>query len=273
MPRAKKGRCVICGSVGKLTEDHVPPQSVVRPTPVEIRSLLTQFDLNEPAGRPGFRAPTFATLCKGCNSTRLGQEYDPVLAQFSNAVSNWIPGRFEHGLYLGPEARVQTRLNRVLRAVVGHLLAAEPRPQSWDELHSSPMLSVLREYFLSPEAALPPEVSVYCWPYPSRQQVILRGFVRKDDFTRNTNDPILGDVLKFFPVGFWLTWENGDTEVKLPDLARRATGLIDEEIEVVLDLERVPPLNWPEAPGPDAVLLVDATRGSFTSEAKRKKRG
>jgi len=123
-----KGRCVICGTAGPLTRDHVPPQSVTKPVELEIKKIPDLIDTSSDRKntRKGFQSAQFPTLCCTCNNERLGKEYDPVLAKFIDDV---LPGvRLIKQNFLFKEGlEVKTKPLRLVRAVVGHLLAAEER--------------------------------------------------------------------------------------------------------------------------------------------------
>jgi hypothetical protein len=85
-----KGRCVICDAVDQLTNDPVPPRSVTPPTPLEWRPL-TAVVQPDAAARPrgGFQAAQFPSLCKVCNTERLGVKYAPTHVKLAADVRRW----------------------------------------------------------------------------------------------------------------------------------------------------------------------------------------
>lgn len=120
-----RGRCAICGAIGLLTKDHVPPKSVMEPVVLEIIRIsdLLMEDSERPVPRGGFQAPVFPSLCKDCNNQRLGLSYDPVLARFIEDTRPWV-NIIERGIIIPDGISVTTKPLRLARAVVGHLLAA-----------------------------------------------------------------------------------------------------------------------------------------------------
>jgi hypothetical protein len=66
------------------------------------------------------------------------------------------------------------------------------------------MPRALREYFLDPCAPLPDAVSIYYWTYPSRHVVIARAIAKTNI---RFSPVIIGDILKFYPLGYWVVWD------------------------------------------------------------------
>jgi hypothetical protein len=103
-----------------------------------------------------------------------------------------------------------------------------------------------RQYFLDPTLSPPEKLRVYCWPYPSQKQVIMRSagileYVKKG--------VIVSDFLKFFPIGFWLTWEQPDSvSIALSEITPKPSCALDDIWEVEIRLDLVPPIDWPEYP-------------------------
>lgn len=253
-----KGRCLICGALGPLTRDHVPPQSVVPPQHVEVRRLLSRVsdgvEMNEPARRQ-FPSPSFPTLCKQCNGTQLGSEYDPYLAAFANAFRSWVNTAYNIGLTLPSSFRITLKPHRIARAVIGHLLATEERRDRAAPLNDAPVLDGMRRYFLNPSAVLT-NAELYVWPYPSDEFVIVRflGLARP-----GVHDLIMGDVLKFFPLAFWLVYDAPpNLRYPFPRLPLDAVGGLDHEVTLEVPLSRIPVPTWPERPSKNELVLTNS---------------
>jgi hypothetical protein len=201
-----KGRCVICGEIGKLTDDHVPPRSVSPATPLELRRLGATIK-SEPSTdvRGGFQAAKFPSLCRRCNSDRLGTRYDPVLSKFASDIRRWIGAATSLKLWIGRSIDVETETLSWARSVVGHLLAAEERRDPWTIPPEGTSTRALKTFFLDDESQWPPDMHLSAWLYPARAQVIVKGFAVSGILGPNRYGPIIGDVLKFFPVAFWVT--------------------------------------------------------------------
>jgi len=241
-----KGRCRICGEIGSLTRDHVPPKSTVTTDIREARHLTQYLDCEERAVRKVKGSIDFPSICRRCNTDRLGSEYDPELKAFCDQVATWIRARYSHNLTLGPRFKVHCKPQRLLRAIIGHLLAVEPDVKRWLPIKDAPMPNSYRQYFLDPTLPLPEEIRVYCWPYPSQKQVIIRSAGIMEYSKKGV---IVSDFLKFFPIGFWVTWEQPDSvSIALTEITPKQSCPLDDICEVEIRLDLVPPIDWPEDP-------------------------
>lgn len=239
----RKGQCVICAIPGPLTMDHVPPKGVVRPRPVLVNAFTNYISPGSAVGRPPFRTShsrTFPTLCKRCNGDLLGALYDPALVELSNCASRWLRLKINHGFALPNDITVTARQAHVARAVIGHLLAADEQPQrSLDD--EGPLQGAMRSFFLQPTEPPPPDLSVYLWPYPGSNQVLLRQFCISTLGEPRYPDPIAGGLLKFFPLAFLVT----STSAVVPG---RRLGLLDLSSTEVGDLA-IPLVGAPRQAG------------------------
>ena len=90
-----EGECNICGSYGRLTEDHTPPKGCYRPKQVELRALIRRladpsYGAVGPESRFSQNGVKFKTLCHRCNNGLLGAKYDPALIGFVNSVARLL---------------------------------------------------------------------------------------------------------------------------------------------------------------------------------------
>jgi hypothetical protein len=210
----------------------------------------------------------FPTLCEQCNTERLGADYDPALIEISNTVRRIVRVDQSGLLRLPPKIRFPVKVQRVARAVVGHLLAVLPYQRAGHSLVHAPFPDAMRAYFLDPSQPLPKEMNIYYWIYPSNLHVVARGFGVTD--VRSLRWVILGDVLKFFPLGYWVTWsEPPGIHITRPKLiANRSSGIDDEEM-LTIPLRHIPSLGWPERPGTWGINLVNETMTFVAYPRKR----
>ncbi|MGH8536216.1 MAG: hypothetical protein ACREXM_07055 [Gammaproteobacteria bacterium] len=103
----------------------------------------------------------YRTLGKKCNSERLGLGYDPTLVSLSNNVRAYL----ESVLHLPSEMRTKTKPNRLVRCVVGHILA-----HGVGEHRAGTMIERLTDYFLDESLPFPEELKLYYWVYPYNDQ-------------------------------------------------------------------------------------------------------
>ena len=262
-----KGRCVICGTLGKLTRDHVPPRGTVPPLPIEIRRLTALAGgttPSEPKTRTGYQAPTFPSLCLRCNVERLGTQYDPELIRFANGLAAWARTAYRLGLTVPDMASVSLKPAAVARAVIGHLLAAEERKDPFGELSGGTLVEAMRDYFLA-TSAINPAFRIFVWPYLGRDSTIARGFGLAR-VLGDTHGAIVGDILKFFPVAFWVV---GSAPADLVFPFTELSLTIDAAMSVEISLKNVPPARWPELPGSSEVVVMNGLRTHHATAVAR----
>lgn len=252
---SRKGRCNICGTFCTLTEDHVPPKGSIFPQKVGIKSLAQTVDPIDPKiVRISQNGVKFRSLCSSCNNHRLGKIFDPALNAFSQSVAQIIRNRSQLSLPSRLEIRLQPQ--RVVRSVIGHLLAAEIREDMSSAPVSEPIRDLMRLYFLDTSVDLPSDFNVYCWPYRAQYQVILKGVG-----IISGNQIVRGDFLKYFPVAFWLTYQASDriTEVMRDrEISVRGNEFNDWSAVVIGTKEHdtFRP-NWPESPDDNEVMVIN----------------
>lgn len=259
MPRFR-GRCLCCGTVGPLSEDHVPPKQVVPERAIEYDHLFPSAGDREPLQKPrrGFKSPSFPSLCTGCNSVRLGQRFDPELGRLASQLLRWTTSAQRFGLILPSTFYALVRPQRIARAVVGHLLAAEERSDRLAPLSEGTGTAALRDYFLDEAASLPAEMQLYLWPYAHDDIVVARDFVTS---RLPLTKQFVGSVLKFRPLAFWLVSDHSHGRIlNLSSLPLGPEIGFDDEVEVAISLTNVPPSTWPERPGTQEMVLGNRER-------------
>lgn len=251
---AKKGICVICGNPGKLTRDHVPPKGTNAPRDVDVRTLGEYLGSDFTKVRRllgGFEVPS---ICGACNNVRLGQQYDPELKSFTAEVALWVRASIEEGLILPPVPTFRCRPVRILKAIMGHLLAAERRADRHAAPRDAPMIRTMREFFLDFDACLPSTFEVFAWPYSSHLVVICNGM----GFVQPGGATLVCDVLKFFPLAFLIAFGRPATiRVNLPRL-NIPSGLGPRDVvELEVDFRARIRVDWPEQPDQEDMILFN----------------
>lgn len=240
------GKCNICGSYGKLTEDHTPPKSCVNIGQVELHHIVEHLNIerSRTKGRLSQNGVKYRTLCGRCNTAMLGAKYDPTLIEFVNSIGSYL----RSSLHLPPVTLVKTKPQRLMRAILGHLSA-----QGVDRYEKGPITEPLKEYFLDETKPLPSLIRVYFWPYPFKSHVMARDCGYLD--TR-LQEHVSIWFLKFFPVAFLVTFDEPPVyQFSLGCLSQWGQGQIDHEVEVSVNIQNMPPQYWPEAPTPDSVVI------------------
>ncbi|HDR9499770.1 TPA: hypothetical protein QDC06_003019 [Burkholderia cepacia] len=200
----------------------------------------------------------FRTICAYCNNTVLGTEYDPALRDVVQQIEKYFKLASESRLSLPPKQLFDYQPNKFLRAIVGHLLAANGVPDLVVTDTVSPLDVALRRYVLDPTQCLPDELRVYYWFYPHRRRVVMKHSLM--GFWGSNGAHIYGHVFKFFPFGFWFVWNEESGRSRQFNLRHLNDSSPDVSAtsQLVLDLLPRQPMNFPEAPLDDGMwLLVD----------------
>jgi hypothetical protein len=151
------------------------------------------------SGRQAQGGVKYRTLCEDCNSKRLGVEYDPDLIRFAQDVDRFLSA-LNVRIVVPSHSLVRTRPQRMLRSVIGHILAAAVERLAdgdWDR--------ELVKYFLNDGLSFPACARVHYWVYPFQQQVVIRDAcflsLLKSDKEMGKN-PTIFMCLKFYPLAF-----------------------------------------------------------------------
>jgi hypothetical protein len=285
--RAVFGNCNICNEYGELTRDHVPPKGSIHPKPVEIRSFLKWIMTEKAPGRVNLHGEVgvydsvsrsrfsqngvkFRSICAICNNVRLGGRYDPELNRVSKAMGDLIRMHQSIPLLVPREFSITIRTHYLVRAIVGHLLAARrPRDLNSQLRGSDHTLNAgLRNYFLDETRPLPADIKIYCWPYLAQDQVIISGLGIS---SMNGKRGILGDLIKFFPMAYYVT-HTLESPLDLAVASIRGDGCNDMDCEVSLHvpLDSVPPPDWPETPGSEHYTIMPADSSVVTRALPRR---
>jgi hypothetical protein len=185
----KYGKCQLCGIENELTDDHVPPKGGIDIASVEIRNALTILSQNSKNSyHISQNGVKFKTICSRCNKYFMGKQYDPVLNSFAKEVGKYVSSR----LYLPEEVIIQTKPNAIIRAVLGHLLAAK---EKFDE---NDFDNEVREFLFDITKPIPESINIFYWIFPYKVTVILRDFVMP---AVRSNYKMFGtfNMLKYFP--------------------------------------------------------------------------
>ena len=188
----------------------------------------------------------YRTICGSCNSL-LGIEYDPTITEFVAAVTRCVTA----GIELPRSIEVGIDVQRLMKGVVGHLLAAEVDHQS---SFFRPWAS---DYVLTAAAPLPEPINVFFWLHDGPEYLAVTDLIKCS--LRHGSIHHL-HALKFPPLGFLITPSR--MYDGLPSLSRYRTARPDQRVPVPVPLRVRRPADWPEAPSD-----VDGTISLFGAGA------
>lgn len=242
--REKVGPCTICKLTRELTYDHIPPSSAGNVSPVLLTSAMTAI-----SGRPQEDRPLISqngykirSICRECNSA-LGREYDPTIGSLCAEVTNYL----KSPLNLPARVSFDTKPARLLRGIVGHLLAAKLSPDT------SVVDERLREFVSDMSRPLADDWHVHYWLYPYPEISVLRDFGTVFE-TGCGRKPAFCSVLKFAPLAVLLS--DLDHFHGLPDLASMSHFALDDPGRVHLYFRDVMPRDWPEGTDYSGFILM-----------------
>jgi hypothetical protein len=256
------GYCNACGQFAPLTWDHVPPQGSIAITRVEVMNFLAyvcrrgknskesvipkellsaHFVGTKRDSQNGLR---FQTLCGRCNNTLLGGRYDPELKRACRRVG--VVLRAAERIHLPGNLDVQIQTHRLLRSIVGHLMAAHGSKDQNSPLpgFEQGLWHDLREYFLDESLPIPPHIRVYYWPFPNTRHVIVPALGISSWDGKHS---LLGAMIKFFPLAFCVVdTAHSDLTLDVPYFAGDGCHDLACKINLFIDLTRIPAEDWPE---------------------------
>ena len=253
--RGKRGPCNICLADAELTWDHVPPKGCQEFRSIEIHSSLKCIATDESLSRQEYsqNGLKYRTLCAKCNN-QLGREDDPYLIDFSRTVTRYLSTE----LWVPEVVSIRTRPIRLLRSVLGHLLAARTSLGTVPE-------SRIRKFILKLGSRLDESINIFYWIHPYKCIKIQNdcGIIA----LRQKGDSRTGifSVLKFFPLAFLIT--SLEQYEGLPNITSFRNLQLDDEAAVSVDLVRVHHYAWPEHPqdSNNIVLLSQESRQGITA--------
>lgn len=264
---SKEGYCNICRNYSQLTRDHIPPRGCVTPKSVELRTLsqyLSKSDQKPTISQSGLN---ILSICGNCNNSLLGTEYDPELIELSRKVAGLVRLNREQGFSLPEKINLPIKPQRLIRAVIGHILAGK-LPMSDKGYKLPPFQEDLRNYFLNQSSQLSEEIEIYYWIYPSNKQIVINslGIV---SWMGEGHIPS-SCLLKFFPLAFWIVWNKSDTfPINLTKISKDKFKDLDDICEIVIDLRNLPPLSYPEVPDDSRCIITLSEGSSFLAQPKK----
>jgi hypothetical protein len=256
-----------------LTWDHVPPQSSIDLSPVEVQYWAGHFDnksrqilryhVLEGADKDGlkFRHTSqnglkFRTLCSNCNNTLLGARYDPELIYVGDELRTAVGLIFESTLELPFELKIPVRTHLFLRSVIDHLLAAPGTKNQQEPMpgFESGFYHELREYFLNEDLPIPPRIRAYYWAYPPGMHVAISALGIQH---RETGRFLWGDLLKFFPLAAYIVEHAPNSvELNVPFITGDGCNDLGCTVELYFRLDAIPASDWPEKATRDFNVLM-----------------
>lgn len=239
------GTCNMCGKTGKLTEDHTPPKGCKKPSQINLLHIGESLGIEAThKGRILQDGVKYRTLCERCNSYRLGQRYDPEFIKFVNTIGTFLTT----SISLPNAVPIIAKPQKILRALVGHMSA-----QGVDRYDKGRLTEELTAYLTDENKPFPNGVKAYVWAYPYRQHLMARDC---EFFHLGVKKAMPIWFLKFFPVGFMLTFDEPDEYTfDFEELSKWRHLAFGDDAEVVITLRPLTHPGWPESPTEKSLIM------------------
>lgn len=202
-----EGYCVICGSFGKLVQDHVPPKGAIFVTKTEqhlIREVSGEELGRKVKGVVSSNGSKFKTICQSCNGDRIGSGDDEVKRVHAELTKQIVA--YYQSESLLPWATVRFDLKRYLKAMVGHMLSATSSSECMSEQGESEHFDPMKNLVLYDDLSIFDTHEIYYWFYPFERHLSAKlvGFNNKGLLSRFT-------LLSFNPVAIMVVAKGGAT--------------------------------------------------------------
>lgn len=258
--KEKVGLCNICRKEKALSWDHVPPKGGVELTPVEMETILQVLtgDKEKRKLKESQNGVKFRTICQDCNSI-LGKRYDPIINDFAISVGRYLKST----LTFPPVVHHRTKPARLIRGILGHLLAAKI------DVDDVVFDREVREFLFNEDMPIPENIHIFYWLYPYDHTVITRDFVMPS-VRGNYNNIAFFHTLKSFPIAYLISDVSGYSDLFELTIYRNVG--IDEEVEIPIDLRRIEHPCWPDMADKGNFIIGGQSFVSSISALPRKKR-
>ena len=273
--RKLNDRCNICGQVSNLTWDHVPPKFCFNNGKIKYNSIL-EMNKKEIKSQISQNGLKYRSICSKCNNDLLGSDYDKEYKKLVDIL---------YELYVTPGEIAQyveiqgINVNKISRAVIGHLLAAR------NEYIDGKTEDKLRKYFLNTNQKPPKEFKLLYYVYIYNTIMIIRDVVPKKFGRIEYAIPEgLISCMNSFPMAFILT-HNCDNDVQLYDMFELCSENIEEVVNLKIDLlsymypnkKKLRDPYWPcnvsdDETGTSMMLISDNSNSSVFSQIRELKR-
>lgn len=222
-------RCNICGLSSKLTWDHVPPKSALFERNIYANTLFSQGKLpsTDCHMRRYQNGIKYRTICEKCNNDILGRN-DNIYKDFIYSVVAQLVNsdKESHGDPLFRPVVVETKINRLLRAICGHFLAMKT---GYDD--QTLVEECLREYVFDESMPLS-GIKMFCWFYPYNTVLNVRDVAILEG-KENVHPRGLVSVMATFPLGFMISTEE-EPECGVDELSKYSSGRIEDTVSISL---------------------------------------
>ena len=222
--REEIDKCNICGEFKKLTWDHVPPKSAGNDKEVDVNTLYKGIPTEHNYQKRYRSGIKYRSICSQCNNVLLSS-YDNAYKKFVLDIKQLLAT----SIVLPEVVQIPVEINKVCRAICGHLLAAK---DFYDD--QSMIDSELRKYIVNIEYKINKDYRLYYWIYPYNTIYIVRDFVVKSNSKKVAFPVNPASSIASYPIALILE-EGVGSNCGLVDLLQYTTDDINEVVTVPID--------------------------------------
>lgn len=228
--RIKEGYCLICGSYGELTMDHVPPKGTITLSKIEQKHIfeILGADNIKLKGIKSNNGSRFKTICAKCNNEIIGKN-DQEVSSVIKELNTKIKKHFSDFHSINNSVSVRFDPIRFCRAMIGHILSATTVNYCRQEPVNSAYFTPLQNFVLGNDNALNDTHDIYYWFYPNKMHISSKILAFSNNVF-NIDDRCLISVLSFFPIAFLLS------EKSKGIYPAQATKLTFNDSHIIMDL-------------------------------------
>jgi hypothetical protein len=234
--REKVSQCNICKKIKPLSWDHVPPKGGIHLSSVEQETVFQHMTMPKDNRKYSIsqNGVKYRTICKECNEI-IGRKYDPVLNDFAYNVGKILKTK----LTLPSIIYYKTKPNLLIRAILGHLLAAKA------DIDEVTVDEQVRNFIFDEDASIPEEIKIFYWVHPYINTVIIRD-IAMPAVRGKFGEGKVGffSILKYFPIAYLIS--NLKEYEGLSELTFYRNSKPRDMIDIPLDLKNIRGPEWPE---------------------------
>ena len=241
--REKVSQCNICKRIKPLSWDHVPPRGGIHLSYVEQETVFQHMTMPKDNKKYSIsqNGVKYRTICKECNEI-IGRKYDPVLNDFAYNVGKILKTQ----LTLPSIIYYKTKPNLLIRAILGHLLAAKA------DIDEVTVDEQGRNFIFDEYVSIPEEIKIFYWVHPYINTVIIRD-VAMPAIRGRFDKYGFFSILKYFPIAY-LVCNLKDYE-GLSELTFYRNTKPQDEIDIPINLKDIRGPEWPEIVDDGNIIL------------------
>lgn len=226
MGNLRNGRCLLCGKEGKLTFEHIPPQSAFNNRPINVQDFDRMMNENSyvygkfSRMNQGFGGYTLCATCNNNTGSWYGNQFSSFAKQGMDIIFQWK----ELDLKNYVMAKYKIAPLNVLKQIMVMFMSAD-KSGYW--LTQTDLV----EFLLDKESQrLPERFKIYLYSAMSSFKRMLGWSL----VYCGANDIRTWSEINFQPFGYFLTENSLPPEIDMYDISYFSNYKLDQEVNIFL---------------------------------------